>query len=310
LSQDIRTYDYASFSSFVRKEIQWDSTSGVFRAPRRSDCGGRCIYDPADPNNKRTDSPPLVLADNAPICDADKIDLQSIPPHGVLIGRVTYQRSVGGGPPRNGDASFNIGDGLFGGKRRRDPDHYVLLTKGMFVIPEYHAIWKLVALLRSAGNQKDSVVVVDSGLFRVCLPTHSMPDSGAVLASFRSCAEASESRALSMRRDVQIIVLGNTDRDSVSAQHEVYSRLIRGDRAAFDSVLVLRRSLFPGLLEARRDDAPEPAPAYHGPFARSTESYFSPLNRRSLFDYRYGDLHVDAPLWYVCHGGCCSGEPW
>lgn len=315
LSKEIASYSYADFLDLVDDAGTWREDRGADNAPRRPDCGHDCIYKPANADrNERNDEPPKVLASIHPVCDAADIQLATLPEFGVIIGRVRYEGTYGPLPPgalkRLGDAAFNIGDGKFKGRDQRAPEHYVLLSKGPFLKPESHAIWRLVALFPPKGQSDGFVKVVDQGLFRFCLEHDDVDQEvNEPLASFRSCAEVEEFRIMSLRRPVQWTVLADSTVDSTIAQRETYLRLVRGDTIALNRLRSQMSVLFPGLppVPLRDDDAIEPR-SRGGPFSRTMNE------SRARLPYaappRYGELHVDAPMWFVCSGGCCSGEPW
>ncbi|HEU4798456.1 MAG TPA: hypothetical protein VFT63_05975, partial [bacterium] len=208
-------------------------------------------------------------------------------------------------------AAFNIGDGMVKGRERRAAEHYVLLTKGPFLKPESHAIWRLVALFPPKGQTGGAVKVVDQGLFRFCLEHDDDLDQqpNEPLASFRSCAEVEEFRMMSLRRAVQFAILADSTIDSTLAQRQTYQRLVRGDTIALSRLRSQMSVLFPGLpVPLPRDDDSFDTRSRGGPFSRAVKEAGTRLP--FALPPRYGDLHVDAPLWVVCAGGCCSGEPW
>jgi hypothetical protein len=314
LSKPIEDYSYAEFYNLVTKELTWEDTRGADNAPRRADCGHECLYKRgANDKNERDDDPPKVLASIHPICDASDIALDSLPEHGVLIGRVAYEGTFGPEPKgplkRLGDASINIGGGKFNGKHAREREHYVFLTRGPFVLPKHHAVWKLVALRKDANERAGDLVVVDEGLFSVCLPEHGTPGNREPLASFRSCAEVHELRFLSALRPIQQAVLGDSAIDSVTAERTTFSLLVRADSTALVRLRARMSTLFPGLPQSQRDqEESDTAPRSQGPFMAATSSL--KMSTRRLVTGRYADLHPDAPMWFVCAGGCCSGTPW
>ena len=305
-------YSFDEFRRFAEGRI-WLAANGVTDAPRRADCGGRCIY--KGQQNERDDDPPdRVFVSNDPVCDADRVGISTLPRLGVLIGRLTYGRDAGPGGPKHGDAMFNVGTGEFGGGRtRRLREHYVVVSPGQRLIDRTNfAMWRIVALVPPGGpNPTGAVFVVDSGLFRVCLPRHPRPTT--VLASFRSCAEVSELHALSYRLAVQRAVLAADVTDTIEAQPRTFALLVRADPAALTRLRsVPDTALFGRPGDGEPDDhagmTHDDAPAT-GPFAAATYASRRSIVRR-LLDLRYGELQPDAPMWYVCVDGCCAGHPW
>ncbi|MCC6317184.1 MAG: hypothetical protein IT361_05775 [Gemmatimonadaceae bacterium] len=298
------SYDYSGFRSFVESRT-WLAEAGVSRVRRRGDCGPRCIY--AGSRNRREDEPTsYALASNHPICDAGRISIPDLPANGVLIGRLRYDGERGTASAA-GDASFNLTSRRPITTTRRLREHYVVVTPGKQLVDKStYAIWRIVAIWDTTRSGRGEFAVVDSGLFRVCLPTH-MTRSGEVLASFRSCAEVAELHALSRLTAVQQRVLPTFQGDSALRQASTFSLLVRGDSAALDALALVPDSVKFGRVPG--DDAPEAEDDRpHGPFASAT--WRNPSVRRRLLAGRYGELHADAPLWYTCVNGCCTGEPW
>lgn len=299
LMQDLSTYSNDQFRVFAASR-NWIRDKGVDAAPRRADCGEGCVY--RGPANERDDSPKAtVRISNHPICDAHTIAHLSLPEHGVLIGRLTHVREDPPGSPRMGDASFNVKRATPGSNPGRLPEHYVVVLPGrQFLDKQNYAIWKIVTIL---NRDVRPVSVVDSGLFRVCLPKH--PAATDTLASFRSCAEVSEFHELSQMRGVQMRLVGEQF-DSTEAQRRVFSMLVRADTTALARLSLMIDSIRAAPRPApRREGDAGPETMTHGPFAGALHEGWT-FRRLE----RYGELHVDAPLWYTCAQGCCSGEPW
>jgi hypothetical protein len=300
LMQPLSTFTSGRFRDYARG-LNWQDDKGVNAAPRRGDCGPPCLY--KGPDNDRDDDPKRhVLVSNHPICDAGKIAHTNLPDNGVLIGRLTHVREHPPGSPRGGDASYNVRRATPGQNPGRIAEHYVVVFPGqMFIDQGTYAIWKIVSTFTDDAK---SVVVADSGLFRVCLPKHAMSQD--TLASFRSCAEVSELHELSLMRIVQVRLLGDGV-DSAAAQRQVFSRLVRADSVALSRLDPIVREIIAQRRRGAgvRDEEAEAEPMGHGPFVRAINE-----GRTRRFLTRYGELHVDAPLWYTCAEGCCSGEPW
>jgi hypothetical protein len=300
LPKPLSSYTYTEFAQFAGS-LNWLDNKGVNSAPRRADCGPACIY--KGPGNERDDEPARkLLVSNHPICDAGAIQHLKLPDNGVLIGRLTHMREL---PPRSraGDASFNVRRATPGNNPGRHAEHYVIVFPGrQFKDRATYAIWRIVTILDRSDKP---VAPIDSGLFRVCLPKHpTRPDT---LASFRSCAEVSEFHDLSVMPAVQRMILGDQV-DSALAQREVFARLVLADSGALARLRTLPDSILfaPPARSSRENE--DHFGATHGPFARATQ--FDVPSSRRLFRLRYGELHIDAPLWYTCAEGCCSGEPY
>lgn len=299
-------YTYREFKQFAESR-DWRPQQGVDNVRRRGDCGGKCLF--KGKHNARDDEPRSVaLVANAPICDANHVDHLRLPALGVLIGRITLLKNVTpAGPPPSGDGNYNIGTGTFGGLPPREPHHYMVITPGARLIhKQYFAMWKLVALFsRQQGHRSDTIAVIDSGLFSVCLPQHPMPPEP--LASFRSCAEVTELHSMSTRTEIQVAILGDVARqDTVRAQQTVFSMLVRADPRALDALLKLPDSV---LFQPDRkgDDDSIDGARMRGPFAGARETAHG--LRNWIVQTRYGELHPDATAWYTCGGGCCVGGP-
>jgi hypothetical protein len=291
-------YSPAEFLAFARNRT-WVRSKGVTNVRRRGECGGNCVY--KGTQNVRDDEPTnTARVSNAPICDARKIVLETLPAYGVIIGELRFESSTGpAGLQPHGDGAYNVGTGRFRGRPSRLPEHYVVLFPGERLVDRTnYAMWKLVALV----GKTHEIVVVDSGLFRVCLPAHPMPSN--VLASFRSCAEVAEFHGLSTRLEVQNVVLRSDTLNREAAQLRTFELLVLADSGA----LARLRSIPDSILFGRRSTGERDEPASGGPSRpRDDDGYPSLL--RLLQNSRYGELHPDAPMWYVCANGCCSGQP-
>jgi hypothetical protein len=292
LTKPLKDYSYDELWRFASRR-EWDSTAGVRSAPRRADCGGACVNMPG--RQRRDDSPrDTVFVSNDPICDARAIEIRKLPKHGVLIGRLTYERTRPGSA--KGDASFSV----TGRGDRRERQHFVLLQPGeKLVDKDTYAMWRIIAF-HPRGSTPE-FAVADSGLFRACLPMHAV--TVAPLASFRSCAEIADFHALSQDTVVQRAVFGN---DTANAQPRLFRMLVLADTTAINRLRVIPDSV---LFRRRPDDdasASGEVEATHGPFAAAVGM---PRPERSIYA-RYGELRIDSPMWYVCASGCCSGEPW
>jgi hypothetical protein len=126
-----------------------------------------------------------------------------------------------------------------------------------------------------------------------------------VLASFRSCAEVAEFHGLSTRIDVQNAVLAADTGNRETAQVRAFELLVRADSGALARLRLIPDSvLFGRPPTGLRDE-----PASGGPSRPRDDGVESPV-LRLLQNSRYGELHPDAPMWYVCANGCCSGQPW
>jgi len=302
LPDSLHKLDPQWFARFAMDQRRgWDDAAGVREAKRRGDCGHACIYQ--GNRLKRNDDPTRVtLASNVPICDAHRIALTNLPDNGVLVGKLTYASG------EHGDAQFNVarGDGGGGSPRRRQ-EHFVVLSTHEGVLDhETFAKWRLVALI---GRQEavTELVVVDSGLYRVCYPFHG---SYAVpLASFRTCAEASTIHRLSTnRRMLERFARIGGPRGADRSQ-TLFARLIRGDLGLFEQLRPVIDSLF---IESQRnkDDA-DAATGTSGPAPRWSAHEATGFDADELEELllRYGELHPDASAWYTCASGCCSVDP-
>lgn len=302
-------YSYEEFKSFAESR-EWKPEQGVDSVRRRGDCGAKCVF--KGKHNARDDEPlSVAVVSNVPICDANRVAHLNLPALGVLIGRITLLRNeTPQGPPPTGDGNYNVGTGRFAGRPAREPHHYMVITPGAKLIhKQYFAMWKLVALYRrQQGLTNDTIAVVDSGLFSVCLPQHPMPAEP--LASFRSCAEVTELHSMSRRTEIQAAILDEaTRRDTTRAQQVLFSLLVRADPRALDALLKLPDSVLfrPERSGAARDQDPGDGLETRGPFAGASETASS--IRRWILQARYGELHPDATAWYTCDGGCCVGNP-
>jgi hypothetical protein len=302
LPDSLHKLDPQQFASFAMSlERGWDAAAGVRDAKRRGDCGRTCIY--KGNRLKRDDEPSKITqVANVPICDAHKIALTNLPDNGVLVGRITYSSG------EHGDAQFNVARGDGGGASpRRLDDHFVVLSSHEGVLDhENFAKWRLVALI-GRPNEVTELVVVDSGLYRVCYPFHG---SYAVpLASFRTCAEASTIHRLSTNRRMLAQFARIGDQRVTDRSQALFARLIRGDIGLFEQLRPVIDSLF---IESQRnkDDA-DAATVTSGPALRSpphSPTGFDAMELEELL-LRYGELHPDASAWYTCASGCCSVDP-
>ena len=295
LEKHANAYKARDFGKFAI-ERNWVPASGVSEKDRRGDCGGNCIY---KGNRLKRDDEPLrkTLASSYPICDAHRIVLKDLPEHGVLVGTLVYHRG------EHGDAMFNVAKGTRNSRPRRWARHFVVLSRHEGVVDhENFAKWRLVALIGPADSARE-LVVVDSGLFRVCHPLHSKFQIP--LASFRTCAEASTIDDLSRHPRILSRFALIQQADTASLAPVLFSRLIRGDTALFTQLRGVIDSI---LTESGGDEDAVESGVNSGPSDRP------PGRALPLHDYskwraliqRYGELHVDAPAWYTCASGCCS----